>query len=206
MLGRGAGQQSEEPKEKSSLSLSTQVQESQVSQRHSGAPKAPASSKLPPGPGLEARLEFTRIVGLREGSSRAAGLCLPIFDNSGYCVSKNTSKQEHFPEGALALGTSGSFWLGWPRAASAEGRWEDHRAVRPAGALHASLCSCSEDCLLFLSPRHPGKGASTQRAQVREPSAAKPRAPPGSPADNHGGSARKMSMGDIAPGNRSLPL
>lgn len=137
------------------------------SQHHSGAPKAPASSKLPPGPGLEAWLEFTPTGGLREGSSRAAGLCLPVFDNSGHSVSKNTSKQEPFPEGALALGTSGSFRLGWPRAASVEGRWEGGRAVRPAGALHASLSPLPQPS----SPRKRGlhPASTSQRALCRQP-------------------------------------
>ena len=103
---------------------------------------------------------------------------------------KHTSDREHFFKGTLAFETACLFWPGWQR-------WFDHGSASVAcGKL--TCCwprPCSAGRLLFLGTSHPGKGLLPSEHVAEEPSSDEPL---GSSADHHSGSAREMSMGNIA--------
>lgn len=178
------------------------MQESQASQPHPRCPGGVYFRQGRPSPAAEGT------AGIRSGALRreirAVGLYPPpLPGQAGHCASEKHKPARTLPQGGSGLPDLWVRWPGWPCAALAEGRPEDSGAGRPAGTLRSAVA-----CLLcgtppLPRPSSPWKRGLHQEHMSEEPSAASPRAQPGSPADNHGGPARKMSAGDIAPGNQS---
>lgn len=72
---------------------------------------------------------------------------------------------------------------------------------RPAGSLHAPVCPYSAEHLLLLSLAALEEGSPP--VSIRGSPSARPWAQPGCSADNHCGSARKMSMAASLPATQA---
>lgn len=186
--------------------------ESQASRHHPLGPGGAYPKPAIPGPAAGGAAGAHVHSGASRGELESCWLPWPhlassVSDNPRHCGSLiNTSKREHVLEGPLASGTSRFFWLSWARAALAKGRWGTAGQCVLGEACPLRPCSCSGNTSSSSALITLGEGPPPSEHMSEESSAASPRTPPGSPADNRGGSARKMSIGDIAPGNQSFAL